>query len=1495
MLRHLRLAPFLLSITAHAAIVLSVDVNDALDADTAPGFSAYVLSDNTLTVGGISVDINPASGAALDDVHRATPLTGGALTLGALYRDSVFAAGDNTANFYRVGMDTVISGLSAGKKYTFTVWSYDSGSTGARVSDWSVLGLGGPQWAANNFTFDGATAPTSDSANRFSVTAIADATGTLVLRGRPGAQSATASVFLNGFTVDELVNPAVTASTVLALDFNDRSFTGAGYTAAGFTEFIMDGTTAVQTTATRTIGAQTVTVTGSGVTLDDRERTGVPANNGAFTENAQLRDFVFASSGAAGTGLDVTVGGLTANTQYLLEVWSYDPSSGTTVRTSDWTVNGATLWDDYGFNGSNLPVTNNDYKMAGTFTTNASGQLAISGRLVVNGAAVFLNSLRVSSLATAAVVDFGHPVINEFTADNANGITDEDGATSDWLEIWNTTTTSLNLAGWTLTGNAALAAPVTWTFPAGVNVPSQGYLRVWASAKNRTANPAALHTNFTLEKSAGSSLALVNPSGTVVSSFAALPAQRSNVSYGRYGITEPQTLGYFQTPTPLAFNGVAPVPGFVEDTTFDIKRGFFSTAQTVHITCATAGSTIYYTTDGSEPTTASAVVPGGGIAVATTTILRARAFAPPLAPSNTDTQTYLFRAETQNQPAAPAGWPATWGIDSQVDANDGAGNGTVPADYEMDPNVVTTTLPNYSVTDAIHALPVLSVAMNPADFHSVGSGIYPNPRSVGDLWEKACSFELLELDGSNTHINCGIRVHGNSSRTPFRMQKHSFRLAFRSQYGDGKLDYKLFDDTTVKQFDRLVLHAFFTDGYGLVSWTDSRYRPHTAVTFRDPFVKKTYADMGHQSVSGRYVHLYLNGLYWGVYELAERVDENWCADHLGGLSTDWDIIAPDTTLNTAAAQLKAGNLTEWTALNSLISTPDLTVQANYDAVATKVDLTNFVDYYLLHIHGDAEDWPHHNGFAVRSRTAPGAKWKFVAWDQEIAFDPLVLVDRFSVGAGNTGTNTNVPLTFGVMFQKLRVNSEFRLLVADRAHKHLHNGGALSLAVEQARWQTFIDLLDKPIVAESARWGDTADATPYGNAVLAGNETLKRETHWLPQVNLVRDSHLPSLHNNANSYATITELRNQNPKFYPTTEPPDFAQFGGNVASNYALTITAAAGQIYYTTNGTDPRTAYTGGAAGTLYSGPATLVATSTVKARVLNAGEWSALTEATFIVGTAASSANLAVTELNYNPAPADEEFIELMNTSAGTIDLTGVHFEGITFDFANGTLLVPGERICVARDVVAFVTRYGAGPRVVGPYAGSLDNTGEEIAVLAANNADIVRFTYNDKAPWPTAADGTGRSLILRRPAAVQNLSDSAAWRSSTALGGSPGSGDGTAFTGTPLADADGDGVVRLFEYLLAGEDSIANDTAAPVAIVETITVAGVPAAYLTITARTRAGADDATLAGEFSSNLTLPWQPAIYVSETVNLDGTVSRKWRAPVPFSGTVGFLRLKAAM
>lgn len=1481
-------APFLallasgaLGAAALAVPVLRVDIDDAeTPGDTAPEHNSYLLSDETLSVPPFTIDVNPAGGALLDDVHHATPADNPALPLAALYRDAVFAAGSATVNFYRTGLDAQIGGLVPGKRYTVSAWSFDSAATGARTSDWSAVGLGGPVFAVNDYVFDGATAPGSDAANRFTVTALADETGRLTLRGRQSASTTIAQVFLNGFAVDEHPDQAVMPALVLALDVNRRGG-GAAETQPGFQELALNGA-GVQTTVTRTFGALTVTLSaiGSGASMDDRLRTTGPPNNGPFTESHLLRDFVFASTGSQ--GLDLRLQGLTAGASYLLEVWSFDTESPG-VRVSDWTVNGAPLWDDWAFDGNNEPLTNNDYKMAGVFTANAAGELLIAGRTVSGSPAVFLDAVRVSALAPAPVVDLGRPILSEFLADNESGIVDEDGDNSDWIEIWNTTPNTIDLAGWHLTDSAA--DKTKWTFPAGVTLAAQARLIVWASGKDRRVNPTVLHTSFSLDKASGGYLALVAPNGTTVATeFTNIPSQRPDTSYGLAGTADPLAVGYFQPPTPGTLNGT-PVPGFVADTVFDLDRGFYSAPLAVHLTCATAGAEIRYTTDGSEPTTASALYPGAaGVPISTTTVLRAKAFAPPLAPSNTDSQTYIFPAHIAVQPANPPGWPASWGIDAEVNTNDGAGNGTVPADYEMDPQVVNNTVAGHGIAEALAALPVLSLALAPADFHSAGSGIYSNPRSVGDAWERACSIEFLEPGGGGFHTRAGVRIHGNSSRRPYRMQKHSFRLAFRDQYGDGRLNHDLFPDTRVDRFDKLVLRACFTDSWGLVSWDPPRYRPDDATYFRGLFAINSFAAMGHGQSTSRFAHLLINGLYWGVYDISERIDDIFCADHFGGAPPDWDVMG-DFTL------VKSGTGTAWDALFAFVNANDLSIPANYQQVAAQMDLENFADYYLLHVYGDAEDWPHHNGYAIRNRTVPGSRWRFLVWDQEIFLDNHA-IDRLSVNAPNTTTDK----TPGRLLNRLRNNAEFRLLFADRAHRHLHGNGALSLARSQQRWQGLADQLDQAIVAESARWGDTADATPYGNAV--SKPVFTREADWLVKVAGVKNTWLPSLHNEANTYAAIRKLRTAG--FYPNTAPPAFGMDGGNVPVGYALTITAPAGTIYYTLNGSDPREAVTGNPLGTAYTAPVTLNQTATVKARALNGTEWSALTEARFIVGIAASSANLAISELNYHPLTnEEEEFIELVNFSAATIDLSGVHFTaGVTFTFADGALLTAGARTLIVRNAAAFTARYGAGLPIAGTFLGALENSGEEVALAAADESDIFRFTYGDQPPWPAAADGDGRTLVLRSPLADPR--DPTNWRSSAAAGGNPGTTDSVNLTGSPLADIDGDGLNALFEHALGTSDTVPSSIESPSFAVQSFTLAGSAQSFLTVTARRNLAADDTRLIAEFSADLAT-WSSAptdvVFLGESIAPDGTATLRWRAAQPITPASArqFLRLRATL
>lgn len=249
-------------------------------------------------------------------------------------------------------------------------------------------------------------------------------------------------------------------------------------------------------------------------------------------------------------------------------------------------------------------------------------------------------------------------------------------------------------------------------------------------------------------------------------------------------------------------------------------------------------------------------------------------------------------------------------------------------------------------------------------------------------------------------------------------------------------------------------------------------------------------------------------------------------------------------------------------------------------------------------------------------------------------------------------------------------------------------------------------------------------------------------------------------------------------------PPSFASSGGIVPDGFTLTITNTTGQagtVYFSLDGSDPIDF------PRPYTGPVTLTASAEVLARVrTTGGSWSALQKATFIVGTPASAENLGISEIHYHPDDnhPGTEFLELLNLSPDeTIDLTNAAFTaGIEFTFPPNTLLAPGERILVVENRTAFESIYGSDLKIAGEFANltRLDNGGEQVVLTAADGSIIFDFQYNDRAPWPEAADGDSFSLTLMRPETRPALSLAESWRASVAAQGSPGTSDQVFYDG-------------------------------------------------------------------------------------------------------------------
>ena len=233
--------------------------------------------------------------------------------------------------------------------------------------------------------------------------------------------------------------------------------------------------------------------------------------------------------------------------------------------------------------------------------------------------------------------------------------------------------------------------------------------------------------------------------------------------------------------------------------------------------------------------------------------------------------------------------------------------------------------------------------------------------------------------------------------------------------------------------------------------------------------------------------------------------------------------------------------------------------------------------------------------------------------------------------------------------------------------------------------------------------------------------------------------------------------------------------------------------------------------------------------------------------------------------------EFVRLMNIGAAPVDLSGVQFTiGITFNFSSGSIryVAPGASVLIVNTLSSFQTRYGHAydSLVAGEYAGKLSNSGEELRLQAADGSAIRDFVYDDAAPWPTAADGKGPSLILRNPLSNPNHGIATNWMASAMPGGMPG---GIAHPETysfwrnlfwnsstsindavagPYADPDGDGINNQMEYLYGLNPTQGDAVPRLVPAVETIN----GDRHLTVSLRLSGGASDVTVVPQFSSDL-------------------------------------------
>ncbi len=858
-----------------------------------------------------------------------------------------------------------------------------------------------------------------------------------------------------------------------------------------------------------------------------------------------------------------------------------------------------TAWSDDGFiawiNGTevarfNMPGGNIPYN--GT-SSSALGEPVPLQKIGINNPASFLHegtnvmaiqafnsSIGASSdfviqaaLDTLTSVAWGGVGISEFMATNVATVVDADGTNSPWIEICNPTTSAVNLNNWSLTDD--VNNPTLWRFP-NVTIEPASFIVVFASGKNRAVNINELHTNFRLPVNGGY-LALVNSSGTTVSSFSAYPAQLPDVSYGR-DMVSPNLTGFFTKPTPADPNSTSGT-NFSSSVSFSRKGSTFVTSFSLQLTTANPNAIIYYTLDGSPPDSSSTVYTGP-ISITGSAQVRARSFAAGLMPGALRSETYL----------------------------------------KLDSSLVNTT----------SDLPAIVI-------YNFGAGGVPQDDKQFaniSLYEPTNGITSL-TNGATLTARAGFEVRGSSTAG---LPKQSFAVEFRDDLDNDK-DYSVLGMPSESDwvlyapnnFEPVLIHNPLV--YQL-SNEIGRYAPRTR------FVEVYLNTTGGPVTSANYNGIYVleEKIKWGKDRVAidkvRSVDELHPQDNsgtnvTGGYLMKVDRLGPgESGFNAAGQTIAYVNPGE-----DDINTPQRAPQKQYiqtymnafGSALNGVNYANPTTGFRAYIEETA--WLDHHILNVMSFNVDALRLSAYFYKErngKLSFGPVWDFDRtqgstdgrdfspfyWRAPNGDGGTDFfNYPW-WGRMFTDIN----FWQAWIDRYQ--VLRDGALSTTNIYADIDALTAQVKQQQPREVARWSSLT--RPRSGTISISGYSYNFPGTYQGEINFLKKW-----------YADRLLFMDTN-----LLARPVFGNNSGVITPGFTLAMTGPSGAtIYYTTNGSDPRLSGGGIAPGALvYSSPISLTAAGTVRARAYNTAHhnltgpnnpplsspWSGLTSEDFVAASA-------------------------------------------------------------------------------------------------------------------------------------------------------------------------------------------------------------------------------------------------------------------------------------
>ncbi len=549
-------------------------------------------------------------------------------------------------------------------------------------------------------------------------------------------------------------------------------------------------------------------------------------------------------------------------------------------------------------------------------------------------------------------------VINEFMASNNETISDEDGDHEDWIEILNTGSAPLRLAGYGLTDREGDF--FRWVFPDTTILPGD-FMLIWASGKNRRTPGAPLHASFSIA-SDGEPLRLTDVNGNRLDT---VPPVRvpTDYSYGRRPDGSDRWV-FFDEPTPGFSNVTDGISRLLDPPAFSHEGGFHRQGFDLALTLPghQQDAQIYFTLDGSTPG------PDNGRRLSAGQTIRIE--------DRTDEPNDLSMIRTNNigeNDPLNDGWKPPIG---QVF------KGTVvrAVAWAPDSEPVRVATRTFFVGADLHEryrLPVVSLATDRGNFFSEDSGIYvpPNFQERGEGSERPVHFEFYESGGEPVLAqDAGVRIHGGTSRArPIK----SLRMYARRSYGESWFEYPLIPEAPVDRYKRFLLRNSGND------W-DMAY-------FRDALMQRLVEHTPVETQFYRPVVVFLNGEYWGIHNIRKRYDHRYFESMYG-------LDRGDLVLLEGDAKIKEGtqpDQRDYEQLREMIDTDQVNHPQIWQMVKDRVDLDNLRDYNIANIYFRNTDWPGNNIDFWRKRTdgpqedaPPGhdGRWRWLMFDTDFGFN-----------------------------------------------------------------------------------------------------------------------------------------------------------------------------------------------------------------------------------------------------------------------------------------------------------------------------------------------------------------------------------------------------------------------------------------------------------------------------------------------------------------------------